>query len=409
MSRPRKSARLWLRPGRADRAATFVILDRGKEVSTGCGEGDLAGAERALQTYLTKKHDAAAAIRNCDPNQIMIGDAIALYWRKHVNKPGKVLARPEEIKSRLDRLLDSFGEKVVGEVNGALQEEFVTKRAAEIAEDRDKLPHECMSAPRRELEDLSAAINFALREAGGASMVFRPTLPDDVLPRDRCLSRAEAAALIRAAWRLKGDNGHFLAKHVARFALMALYTASRAGDVTNAALMPTIGRGFINLQTGIFQRKPTNKRATIKRQPTVPLPARLLAHLRRWHRLGISKRFAIEYQGEPVKSFKTVWPSIIEAAGLANDDPTQRVVRHTLRHTAISWMLRSGVRIEHVSDYAGVSVAVIRRVYKHHLPGNFDPVIEAANNFGRTSTPMKRPRLTGTESEQDAPRSSKIA
>lgn len=384
MSRPSKSARLWLRPARGDRATIHVILDRGKEISTGCGASDAAGAERALQDYLRRKHDPANAIRDRDPNQITIADAVALYWKEHVNRPGKELARPDAIRAKLNRLLDFFGENIVGEVTGPLQEAYVIRRSSEIADDQDKMPHECHSAPRRELEDLSAAINHALRRAGGASILFRPTLPDDVDPRLRFLTRPEVAALIRAAWR----QG---AKHVARFILVSLYTGSRSGDVTDAAMMPTIGRGHVDLATGEFRRKPDGKRATNKRQPTVPLPSRLLAHIRRWHRLGISKRFVIEYQGQPVKSFKTAWPVIVEKAGLATEDPKQKVLRHTLRHTAISWMLRAGVPIDRVSDYCGVSVAIIRKVYKHHLPGSFDAVLDAAHDFGRTVTPMARP------------------
>ena len=37
-----------VRPARGDRAAIFVIRDRGQEVSTGCGAGDRDGAERDL-------------------------------------------------------------------------------------------------------------------------------------------------------------------------------------------------------------------------------------------------------------------------------------------------------------------------------------------------------------------------
>jgi integrase len=402
MPRPRKSARLWLRPRRADRAAIYVILDGGKEVSTGCGESDLAGAERAFQAYLLKKHDPDRAIRDRDPNQIKIADSISLYWTSHVNKPGKQLSRPDAIRKRLNSLLDFFGENIVGEIDAGLQERYVAERASAIADDKDRLPHECQSAPRRELEDLSAVINCALRRAGGASFVFRPTLPDNVDPRQRWLTRSEAARLIRSAWRMRAQNNRRTGQHVARFILVSLYTGSRTGDVCNAALMPTIGRGYVDLETGMFQRKPDNKRATDKRQPTVPLPPRLLAHIRRWQRLGISTRFVIENQGQPVKSLKTVWPAIVEAAGLATDDPKQKVLRHTLRHSAISWMLRAGVAISKVGDYCGVSEAVIRKVYKHHLPGNFDEVTEAAHAFGRTVTPMKRPRYARTKIEHGA-------
>jgi hypothetical protein len=38
----------------------------------------------------------------------------------------------------------------------------------------------------------------------------------------------------------------------------------------------------VDLDRGIFRRKPDDKKETSKRQPTVPIPPRLLAHMRRW-------------------------------------------------------------------------------------------------------------------------------
>ena len=64
---------------------------------------------------------------------------------------------------------------------------------------------------------------------------------------------------------------------------------------------------------------------------------------------------------------------------------------HTLRHTSITWYLRAGVAISDIADYCGVSEVIIRRHYKHHMPGTFNRVFEAMPRFGRTATPMKRP------------------
>jgi integrase len=106
-------------------------------------------------------------------------------------------------------------------------------------------------------------------------------LPDAPEARERWLTRDEAAGLIRAAWRLRRDSGipgmpgRYTSRHIARYILIALYTGSRNGDICGAALMPTIGRGYVDLDRGIFKRKPDNKRATSKRQPTVPIPPRL--------------------------------------------------------------------------------------------------------------------------------------
>jgi integrase len=113
--------------------------------------------------------------------------------------------------------------------------------------------------------------------------------------------------------------------------------------------MPTVHKGYVDLDKGIFRRKPANKVETSKRQPTTPLPPRLLAHMRRWQRLGISRNAIIEYRGKPISRVREGWGSVVEAAGLGTDDPRNKVVIHTLRHTSISWYLASGVDIELVS------------------------------------------------------------
>jgi integrase len=121
----------------------------------------------------------------------------------------------------------------------------------------------------------------------------------------------------------------------------------------------------------------------------VPLPPRLLAHIRRWKRLGIANRAVVEFNGKPVEVIKEGWNTVVLKAGLATDDKRRKVLRQTLRHTSITWLLtpdrRTGkaVDIEIVSQYCGVSVATIRKTYHHVMPGTFDPIMGAALNFGR--------------------------
>ena len=61
-------------------------------------------------------------------------------------------------------------------------------------------------------------------------------------------------------------------RHIARFILVGLYTGTRAGAVCGATLIPTIGRGHINLETGQFRRLAYGKKESNKRQPTIDLP-----------------------------------------------------------------------------------------------------------------------------------------
>jgi hypothetical protein len=62
------------------------------------------------------------------------------------------------------------------------------------------------------------------------------------------------------------------AKHVARFILVALYTGHQGGAVCAASFAPIEGRGWIDLDRGIFYRRPAGQRETRKRRPPVPLP-----------------------------------------------------------------------------------------------------------------------------------------
>ena len=149
-------------------------------------------------------------------------------------------------------------------------------------------------AARRELEDLRAAINHHRRE-GLCSEIVSVALPPRTEARERWLTRSEAAQMLWAAWRAKQvmrnkDTRRAVGRHVARFILVGLYTGTRSSAICGAALMPTIGRGHIDLEQGLFYRRAIGRRQTKKRQPPVKLPTRLLAHLRRWERLGLARK-----------------------------------------------------------------------------------------------------------------------
>ncbi len=284
--------------------------------------------------------------------------------------------RPKALIAMIENLGDFFGARTVGELKGSLQRDYARQRGSQ-------------SSARRELETLAAAINYFVKDmVGGVQMKFRATLPDEAQARDRCLTRIEAAKLIRAAWRQRADNhgpekGRYTSRHIARFILVALYTGSRAGAICGASLVPTIGRGRVDLETGVFRRLAYGKAENNKRQPTVELPPRLLAHMRRWHRLGISKHAVVEYGDKPVLRVSKGWHGVVEAAGLATDVKERKVIPHTMRHTGISWYLASGVPMDQVSDYCGVSIAIIKKHYGHHLPGRNDAIIAASGTFGK--------------------------
>jgi integrase len=126
-------------------------------------------------------------------------------------------------------------------------------------------------------------------------------------------------------------------RHVARFILIGLYTGTRAAAIANASPHRADGKSFVDLTNGIFYRLAQGRRATNKQQTPVPLPNRLLAHMRRWARLGISKSYFVEWAGKPVASVKTGFGSAVRIAGL--NVTVGNVTPHTLRHTAATWLM----------------------------------------------------------------------
>ncbi|WP_147707025.1 tyrosine-type recombinase/integrase [Microvirga massiliensis] len=64
------------------------------------------------------------------------------------------------------------------------------------------------------------------------------------------------------------------------------------------------------------------------------MPARLLTHLRRWKRLGISKTYVVEHNGKLVGEVNKGFGVIVTKAGLGPD-----VTPHVLRHTCATWLM----------------------------------------------------------------------
>jgi integrase len=379
----------------------WIIRDGQQTLGTGCDECDRGGAERKLAEYILKKHDPAKALDRNNPNQTKIADVLSLEMQR-IAKADMPDWRKKELITVCQNMGNWFGDRSVGDLDGELQERYASERRRFVMKKVNGVRTSVVTdepapiAAYRDLKLLAAAINrYLKKKVGGVQARFSPVLPDAPEARERWLTRDEAAGLIRAAWRLRRDSGipfksgRYTSRHIARYILIALYTGSRNGDICGAALMPAIGRGYVDLDRGIFKRKPDNKKETSKKQPTIPLPPRLLAHMRRWKRLGISNHSVIEFNGKPISRVREGWETVVEKAGLATDDPAQKIIRHTLRHTAISWYLQPDRRtgqsldIEIVSQYCGVSVATIRKTYRHVMPGTFDPILDAAHHFGR--------------------------
>jgi integrase len=150
-------------------------------------------------------------------------------------------------------------------------------------------------------------------------------------------------------------------RHVARFALVGLYTGRRAAAIAAASVHREIGRGYIDLERGTFE--PARSRRTKKRQTPIRIPERLMAHIRRWARLGLCKRAVVEFNGQPIRRVSKAFASAARDAGLADATP------HTLRHTAVTWAMQGGADLWDAAAMFSMTVETLERVYGHHRPG----------------------------------------
>ncbi len=145
----------------------------------------------------------------------------------------------------------------------------------------------------------------------------------------------------------------------------------------------------------ILYGRPSAKRSK-KRQPTITVPLRLLAHMRRWHRNG--QHFLVEFNGKPITSIDKAFAANVDVAGLGRD-----VVVHTTRHSGITWLAIEGVDPYEICRYAGITMEVFEEVYVHHHP---DYMRGVHQGFNRHRYPH---RNAATEREQTAPNVMKIA
>ena len=364
MPRRSKGARLWLRRRRG-RAAIWVILDHGREISTDAGEDDIGAAERALAQYISVKR--RPDFGDGHPAKILIADALAEYGEKHA----PTTRRPDLIGAAISKLLDFFGDRVVAAVTNSTCSAYVHWRVSQTDARASQTGKPIMaSTARRELVVLGAALRWCWKE-GKIDRPIPISLPPQAGPRERHLSQNEVAALLAGAlgWDQSGVRHRTkINRHLARFILVALYTGTRHDAILRLQWMPNVDGGWIDLAAGVLYRRPTGAVDLIKRRPPVPIPPRLLPHLRRWR--GLTARYVIEYAGRPIRSKeRRAWRTARDLAGF--------VTPHILRHTCATMLLQFGVSVYDVAGVLGTTEDVIRCTYGHHAQDHLRHAVAA--------------------------------
>jgi integrase len=337
MSNPRQPARLYLKRGKG-RAASYIIIDGKSQRGTGCLEGDVECANKALQAYLAETYRPDTTKR--DLAAIGCADVMMMYFQDvPANSPSRAT-----IGYHMKALEPFWGDKTLADVKGSTCRAYVAQR-----------PVKARTA-RHELKALQTAINHWHKESPLVA-VPKVTLPKVTSKRERVLERKEVAAMLWACRKLKFN-------HVARFILIGIYTGTRHAAILKLRWVASLDSGHVDLERGIIYRRGSAVRETNKRRPPVKFHAKLAYHLKQYFdrdsRTG-NPLHVIHFNGQPITKMKRAWATAVKEAGLGPD-----VTPHVLRHTCASWLLWEGKTIWEVAGVIGADASTVERVYGHH-------------------------------------------
>ena len=273
----------------------------------------------------------------------LVDDILADYQKEHAPHT----ARPEDIAYCVINLTPHFGSLTVEEVTKATCQAFTVKRKAEVVTD---------ATIRKDLEILRAALNHDHRE-GRCGKSFYVWLPDKPEPRPRWLTRKEAATLIWAAKKvcreMRDKKGNPIMWHLPWFIVLSLYSGQRKEAVLALTWdRVDLERGLIDWQYG----KRTNKR-----RPMQPMPDELKLFLRLIQRRK-ANGLVLSYKGCKIDRVTRSLATALRGTKIKDVTP------HTLKHTALTWMLQNGSNPWDVAGFTGTSLRTIESTYGHHAP-----------------------------------------
>jgi integrase len=283
----------------------------------------------------------------CDPSQILVSEVLNLYLQER----GPKVAAPERMAYAVLALTDFFEQNTVADVTPQTCGRYAEQRGSN-------------GTSRRELGVLRAAINYAYN-CGRITRTVHVELPERPESRDRWLTREEASRLLRASRTPQARL------YMPLFILLGLYTGRRKG-----ALLP-LRWPQVDLERGLIDFEIPGRQRTNKRRGKIPIPPKLLPHLKRARLRGTDLGYVLHDHGARIGDIKKGFAAACKRAELEDVTP------HTLRHTAATWLMQAGVPLWEVAGFLSMSVETLQRVYGHHHP---DYMRGAAEAIGKKSS-----------------------
>ena len=279
---------------------------RSRELST--YTADSGEAQIAFAQFL-QRHTQDRGSR--EPSEVLVSEILSSYLQR-LDCTGKDGERAAYAAVPLTKF---FTGKTVGEAPALCDDYRIWRKVS-------------ASTVRRDLGVLQSAIKSAFN----AQIITRSvsiTRPPESPPRERWLTRLEAAMLVAGAL------------------------------------------GFEPIAFDIRTRQPTKWKRVVKPQYHCAIPPRLLPRLMRAKKLEFDIGNVIQWEGKPVADIKTSFNNAASRVYLENVSP------HTLKHTAATWLMQSGKDPFKISDFLATSVLTLLKHYGHHNPDHQSEIAEA--------------------------------
>jgi integrase len=320
---------------------TWTEGGRSRERSTGTTD-----SKQAQIIYEEWLHARRRRVGPSDPPDILVTDLLDDYLKER----GPEVVAKNRIVYAARALIGFWQGNVLADVTKNTCRRYVKERGCSVG------------TARRELGTLLAAINHAF-ENGRITRPVAVELPGIPPPRDRWLTRTQVAHGLREACKSRQARLH-LPLHI----LIGLYTGRR-DEAIRSLRWPQVD---LKAETIDFERP--GRERTNKRRGRIPIPWRLLPHLKRARRRGTDLGYVIHIDGKRVGNLRNSFKAAFKRAGIEGITP------HVLRHTCATWLMQRGTDLWEAAGFLGMSVQTLQRVYGHHHP---DHQRKAADNISR--------------------------
>ncbi|MEM6383451.1 MAG: site-specific integrase [Pseudomonadota bacterium] len=309
----------------------IVWTQSGRSKQRSTGTADRQQAEIALAEFLHQRQRKAGPRA---PDEVLITDLLVDY---------------AEAKAATVVAVDRIAYALV-----PLAEFWEGRTAANVTSETtaayDRWRGRSAGTVRRELGVLRAAINHAHQE-GRLTRTIHVKLPDRPEPKDRWLTKREAARLLNAALREPTVR-----LYLPLFIVLGLRTGARKEAILS------LRWSQVDLESGRIDFNQPGRKRTNKRRSRIPIPRKVLHQLRRARLRGSELGFVINRDGKRIKDIKKGFAAACRRAGLQDVSP------HTLRHTCATWLMQNGVSMYEASGFLGMSLETLERTYAHQHP-----------------------------------------